>query len=99
LRFLPLLAAAFLAACGGGDEEPTIIDGSSEERFVASAAAARSELPLDERLVFDEAINTVGGRMYSEPDRDALARRTFDGMTAEQVVEDARARGITKEGR
>ena len=88
-------AAMFLAACeGSAPDEPTRIDGSSEERFVASAAAARAEVPMDERLIFDRAINTVGGRQHGEVDGDALKRRTFNGMTGAEVVADARARGI-----
>lgn len=92
------VAAIALAGCAG-ETELTVIDGSSEETFVASAAAARSELPLDERLLFDRAINTVGGRSHRTSDVEQLRRRTFDGMTGAQVVEDARTRGIYEETR
>ncbi|MCJ8190462.1 DUF6694 family lipoprotein [Sphingomicrobium aestuariivivum] len=89
---------ALLAVAGCEAPEPVVIDGSSEEAFAASAAAARAQLPLDDRLVFDRALNTVGARSNRERDVDAFRRRAFDGMTAAQVVEDARARGIMNEG-
>ena len=71
---------------------PTVIDGSSPETFERTAAAARRELPDADRIIFDRALRTVGGRMHSNRDPDALARVTFNGMTGAQVVEDARAR-------
>ncbi|HEU5284952.1 MAG TPA: DUF6694 family lipoprotein [Sphingomicrobium sp.] len=80
----------FLAACG--NERPVAIDGSSAEAFERSAAEARRQLPDAERLLFDRAIRTVGGRRHSERDPGALARVTFDGMTAREVVADQRAR-------
>jgi hypothetical protein len=49
-------------------------------------------LPDADRLTFDRAIKTVGGRRYATRDPDALARVTFDGMTAADVVADQRAR-------
>ena len=79
-----------LAACGR--EQPTVIDGSSPEAFERTTAEARRQLPDAERLLFDRAIRTVGGRRHAERDPSALARVTFDGMTAEQVVADQRAR-------
>ena len=90
----PLLAAALalllLASCGG--REATIIDGSSPEAFSESVYKARHDIPDSDRLVFDRAIRTVGGRWHGAQDQEKLARVTFDGMTAEQVVEDQKAR-------
>ena len=82
-------AAVLVAACG--EKEPTVIDGSSAESFERTTAEARSDLPDSDRLVFDRAIRTVGGRRHSA-DPEELARVTFDGMTARQVVADQRAR-------
>ncbi|HET9460084.1 MAG TPA: hypothetical protein VFO51_08910 [Sphingomicrobium sp.] len=84
------IAAALLAGCGGS--EPTVIDGSSPQAFERTAAQARREIPDSDRLVFDRALRTVGGRQHSARDPDALARVTFDGMTAEQIVADQKAR-------
>ena len=69
-----------------------MIDGSSPQAFEASVAKARRDLPDADRLVFDRAINTVRGRRFANDDPEALARVTFDGMTAEQVVKDMRTR-------
>lgn len=86
---LTLMALA-IAACS--EQAPVAIDGSSGQAFEASAAAARRQLPDADRIVFDRAIRTVGGRRHAERDALALARVTFDGMTAAQVVEDQKAR-------
>ena len=86
-----LAAAALslaLAACA--EREPTVIDGSSAQAFERTAAQARREIPDADRLVFDRALRTIGGRRHSA-DPEALARVTFDGMTAEQVVADQKA--------
>ena len=83
--------ALLLAACGS--EEPVVIDGSSPEAFERTTTAARRQLPDAHRLKFDEALRTVGGRRHAERDTDALARVTFDGMTAAQVVADQQGRG------
>ena len=69
-----------------------MIDGSSAESYEKTIAAARRDLPDADRLAFDRAIKTVGGRRYATRDPDALARVTFDGMTAADVVADQRAR-------
>lgn len=82
--------ALALAACG--TEPPVVIDGSSPEAFERTTAAARRQLPDAQRLQFDQALRTVGGRRHAERDPAALARVTFDGMTAAQVVADQRAR-------
>ncbi len=79
-----------LAGCAGS--EPTIIDGSSPEAFARSTWQARRDLPVADRIIFDRALRTVGGRRHAERDPDALARTTFDGMTAEQIVADQKAR-------
>ena len=86
------IALACLLLAGCGNQEPVVIDGSSPQAFERTAADARRQLPDADRLLFDRAIRTVGGRRHSERDPDALARVTFDGMTAEQVVADQRSR-------
>ena len=68
------------------------IDGSSQESFERTAAEARRQLPDADRLVFDRALRTVGGRRMANRDSAALARVTFDGMTAPEVVADQRQR-------
>lgn len=88
-----LLAAALLLALAGcGSAEPVVIDGSSQEAFDKSVKKARRTIPDADRLTFDRAIRSVGGRRHAERDPQALARITFDGMTAAEVVQDQRAR-------
>jgi len=84
-------ALLLLAACR--NENPVVIDGSSPETFERTTAEARRQLPDAQRLKFDEAMRTVGGRRHAERDPAALARVTFDGMTAAQVVADQQGRG------
>jgi hypothetical protein len=79
-----------LAACG--KQEPVVIDGSSPQAFERTTAEARRQLPDADRLLFDRALRTIGGRRHAARDPAALARVTFDGMTAAQVVADERAR-------
>jgi hypothetical protein len=79
-----------LAACS--DRPPTVIDGSSQEAFERTAAQARRDLPDADRLIFDKAIRTMSGRRFAERDPDALARVTFDGMTAAEIVADQKLR-------
>jgi hypothetical protein len=79
-----------LAGCG--THEPTVIDGSSPEAFERTTKQARREIPDADRLVFDRALRTVGGRWHSARDADQRARVTFDGMTGADVVADQRAR-------
>lgn len=79
-----------LAACG--TQQPAVIDGSSRQAFERTTAEARRQLPDADRLLFDRAMRTIGGRRHAERDPAALARTTFDGMTARQVVADQRAR-------
>ena len=87
------LAAAGLLLIGAcSNSPPTVIDGSSQDSFDRTAAQARRDIPDADRLVFDRAIRTVGGRRMATRDADALARDTFNGMTAAQVVEDQKLR-------
>lgn len=88
----PLAAALLLILSSCGSDEPVLIDGSSQEAFDESVRKARRTIPDADRLIFDRAIRTVGGRRFAERDPQALARITFDGMTAAEVVEDQRAR-------
>ena len=90
MRSVAAALMLLLAACG--KPEPVVIDGSSPEAFERTTAEARRQLPDADRLLFDRAIRTIGGRRHSERDPAALARVTFDGMTAAQVVADERAR-------
>jgi hypothetical protein len=83
-----------LLALAGCHKAPTVIDGSSPQAFERTAEQARRELSIKDRLTFDTAIRTVGGRRYADNDPEAKARQTFDGMTAADVVADAHARGI-----
>ena len=69
-----------------------MIDGSDQQSFERTAAEARRQLPDSDRLVFDRALRTVGGRRLANRDVEALARVTFDGMTAHEVVADQRQR-------
>jgi hypothetical protein len=85
-------AAALLLLAACTKPEPVLIDGSSAQRFEQTAAEARRQLPDADRITFDRAIRTVGGRRHAERDQAALARLTFDGMTAAEVVADQRAR-------
>ena len=91
MKALPLIMAGLLAACS---KPPTIIDGSSPQAFEQTTEKARRDLPIKERLVFDTALRNPGGRRYGNRDVDAMAREAFHGMTAFDVVGDARARGI-----
>ena len=90
MRSLAAAGLLLIAACS--NRPPTVIDGSSAEAFERSAAQARRDIPDADRLVFDRAIRTVGGRRMAERDADALARVTFNGMTAAQVVDDQKQR-------
>ena len=90
MKRLLALAALAIAACS--EAEPTIIDGSSPEAFERTTKEARRDLPDADRLAFDRALRTIGGRQHSARDSGELARVTFDGMTAADVVADQRAR-------
>ena len=90
MRIAAAALLLFLAGCG--TSEPVVIDGSSQQAFEKSVKKARRTIPDADRLVFDRAIRTIGGRRHAVRDPQQLARITFDGMTAAQVVEDQRAR-------
>ena len=85
-------AALLLILAGCEAEQPVVIDGSSPDAFNETSAAARRQLPDAERLIFDRALRTVGGRRHAVRDSDALARVTFDGMTAAEIVADEKTR-------
>ena len=87
---MALVLLALLAGCE--KPEPTVIDGSSAETFERTTEEARRDLPDADRLYFDRALRTVGGRLHSARDPEQFARVTFDGMTAEQVVADQKVR-------
>ena len=80
-----------LAACS---KAPTIIDGTSPAAFEKTSQKARRDLSIKDRLAFDAALRNPGGRRYGQNDIEALARQAYHGMTADDVVADARARGI-----
>ena len=86
------VAALVLALAACSKAEPTIIDGSSAAAFERSTKQARRDIPDADRLDFDRALAGVPARRYASSDPGALARTTFDGMTAEQVVAQQRAR-------
>ena len=89
-----LAALAMLALMAGCSRSPTVIDGSSPEAFAKTTEQARRDLPVNDRLTFDAALRTVGGRRYADKDPEATARSLYDGLTAADVVADAHARGI-----
>ena len=84
--------AAIILTAGCSSPAPTVIDGSSPEAFARTIGAGRRDLPVADRLDFDRALASVGTRRFGSEDKDALARTTFGGMTAAEVVEDYRAR-------
>jgi hypothetical protein len=92
MRAFAATAALLLTLAACGNEEPVVIDGSTAEAFERTTSEARRQLPDAQRLKFDQALRTVGGRRHAERDPAALARVTFDGMTAAEVVADQRAR-------
>jgi hypothetical protein len=91
MRVLPLVIAAVIAGCS---KPPTIIDGSSPQAFEQTTEKARRDLPIKDRLTFDAALRNPSGQRYSTKDLEALAREAYHGMTAFDVVADAKARGI-----
>ena len=84
-------ALALLAACS---KAPTVIDGTSPAAFEKTTEKARRDLSIKDRLAFDAALRNPGGRRYGQNDIEALARQSYHGMTANDVVADAKARGI-----
>lgn len=92
MKRLAVLALLMLStSCSNA---PTVIDGTSAETFAKTTEKARRDLPIKERLTFDAAIHNPGGRRYGSNDIEGLAREAYHGMTAFDVVADARARGI-----
>jgi len=92
MRWLTVIAAlSVVAACSN---TPTVIDGTSVQTFAKSTEKARRDLPIKERLTFDAAIHNPGGRRYGNNDIEGVAREAYHGMTAFDVVADAKARGI-----
>lgn len=91
MRAALVAALCVTAACS---RAPTVIDGSSPETFAKTTEQARRDLPIKDRLAFDAAIRNPGGRRYGARDVEAMAREAYHGMTAPDVVADARARGI-----
>ena len=89
--FATFVALALLAGCS---KAPTIIDGSTPALFAKTTEKARRDLPIKERLIFDAALRNPGGRRYGVRDPDGMAREAYHGMTAFDVVADAKARGI-----
>ena len=89
-RLTLAFAVLILSACR--PQQPVVIDGSNQQSFERTAAEARRQLPDSQRLIFDRALRTVGGRRMANRDPQALARVTFDGMTAQEVVADQRHR-------
>jgi len=85
------IALAILAACS---KAPTIIDGSTPADFARTTEKARRDLPVKDRLTFDAALHNSGGSRFSTKDPDGQGREAYHGMTAFDVVADARARGI-----
>lgn len=94
MRPAGLLLLAVLASCER--PEPTVIDGSSPQAFERTTQQARRDLPDADRLHFDRALRTVGGRWHGARDQERLARQSFDGMTAEEVVADQKAREVLR---
>ena len=87
---IALLALLLVSACDA--TEPTVIDGTSPESFERTTREARRDIPDADRLVFDRALRTIGGRRHAVRDAEALARVSFDGRTAGEVVAAQHAR-------
>jgi hypothetical protein len=85
------IVVALSVACS---KEPTVIDGSSPAAFEKTTEKARRDLPIKDRLTFDAALHNSGGLRFGDKDPEATAREIYNGMTAFDVVADARARGI-----
>lgn len=90
-RLMLAIGLCLVAACSNS---PTVIDGSTPQAFAETTEDARRDLPIKDRLTFDAALRNPGGRRFSEKDIEALARESYHGMTAADVVADAHARGI-----
>ena len=86
MRVTPLLSVIALAACG---KDPVVIDGTTPENFARTVEGARRDLPVKDRLDFDAALRSPPGKRISdnEDEAAALARNTYDGMTAAEVID------------
>ncbi|HEU0310320.1 MAG TPA: hypothetical protein VFR36_03755 [Sphingomicrobium sp.] len=89
-----IASAVALIIASACSKAPTVIDGSSRQAFEQTTEQARRDLPIKDRLTFDAALRNPSGRRYGHNDVEALSREAFNGMTAFDVVADARARGI-----
>ena len=90
MRAVAAAVALLAAACG--NSQPTVIDGSSPGQFEATAAQARRDLPDADRLDFDRALKNPPGRRYglTETEIEQLARQSYDGKTAREVLDEGR---------
>jgi hypothetical protein len=86
--------AGLLILASACSKEPTVIDGTSPAAFEKTTEKARRDLPIKDRLTFDAALRNSGGLRYSDKDPEGTTRGLYNGMTAFDVVADARARGI-----
>ena len=86
--------AMMLALSTACAKEPTVIDGTSPAAFEKTTEKARRDLPIKDRLTFDAALRNSGGLRYGDKNAEATTREIYNGMTAFDVVADARARGI-----
>ncbi len=84
-----IAAVALLALCACKADQATLIDGSSPATFEATSQAARRDLPIADRLAFDRAIKSPPGKRYGDSELEVrnLARSTYNGMTAAEVVD------------
>ncbi len=66
-----------------------MIDGSSPQAFEKTSREARRDLPDADRLDYDSLLKNPPGRRYgqSEAEIEAIARETYNGMTAREVVD------------
>ncbi len=85
-----LALSDLIAGCG--EREPVHTDGRSQASFERSADEAPRELHVADRIVFDRAVRSVGGRRFANRDPARLVRLTFDNMTAAEVVIGKRTR-------
>ncbi len=87
-----LAALVLLGSAACSEQQSVRIDGSSAQAFAVTTSAARRDLPIAERLIFDSAIATIPARRYADTDPAATARAAFDGMTAAEIVASERNR-------
>ena len=82
-------AALIMLAAACGNKEPTVIDGSSKEAFVRTTEQARRDIPDADRLDYDTALKNPPGKSFGDSEAEVaeLARQTYNGMTAEQVID------------